>query len=181
MLDIVNRMRLALGTTVLVLGLFTAGIASGAAVSAKGPTQKQISSAVRRAERSKSLWATVNLCHNGSKKDRVGIRGQMPALGFAAWLSMDVKINYYSTSEKRFVPDPNTKKLVRLGRWSTGLEQQGAVFTFHAGQSYLVNASVTFIWRRSGSLLGETTRTTTTLTAKTQFRPHYSAEQCRIH
>ncbi len=104
----------------------------------------------------------------------------MPALGFAAWLSMDIELNNYSTTKKRFIPDSSTKKLVRLGRWSTGLQQQGALYTFHPGR-FLVNASVTFIWRRSGKLLGQTTQTTTTLPAHAPFRTHYSAQQCRIH
>ena len=69
------------------------------------PTKAQIRTAVARAERSKSLWATVNICNSKRYPDRIGVRGQMPSLGFAAWLSMDIQVQYYSDAhEKHFVP-----------------------------------------------------------------------------
>jgi hypothetical protein len=176
----VNLVRLALATTVLALGLPAGSIAATATQPVRDPTRGQVQTAIKRAERSKSLWATVNICNSNPRRDSIGIRGQMPTLGFAAWLSMDIELNNYSTAKKRFIPDSSTEKLVRLGRLSTGLQQQGALYTFQPGH-FLVNASVTFIWRRSGKLLGQTTRTTTALPAHTAFRTHYSAQQCRIH
>jgi hypothetical protein len=180
------QMRVALWTTVLALGLAALPTGAGASTSArpkpKPPTRAQIRSAVRRAERSTSLWTTVNICDSKTHPDQLGIRGQMPTLGFAAWLSMKIQLNYFSTTKQRFVPDSGAaEKLIRLGRLSTGLQQGGAEFSFepHAG---LFNATVQFIWRRSGKLIGQTTKTTTAGHPNADFGspPHYSAQQCRI-
>ena len=78
----------------------------------------------------------------------------MPALGFPAWLSMDVQINYYSASREPVRPRPRGgHKLIRLGRSSSGLQQGGATIRVQAAHR-LLNATIDFIWRRSGKLLG---------------------------
>ena len=179
----VDRVRIALLTTVLALAVLAAPGSAGAHAAAKNPTRAQIKAAVQKAERSKSLWATVNVCTSSRKHDHIGIRGQMPTLGFAAWLSMNVQLNYYSTAEKRFIPDTTGgERLIRLGRLSTELQQGGALFTFTPAK-FLVNATVTFIWRRSGKLLGKTTKTTTAghPDADDGTPAHFSAAECRIH
>jgi hypothetical protein len=179
----VTRVRIALPTTVLALIMLGAPIPAGAHVAAKNPTRPQIKAAIAKAERSKSLWATVNVCTSTSKQDTIGIRGQMPTLGFPAWLSMSIQLNYYSTTKKKFVPVTKSgQKLVRVGRVSTGLQQAGALYTYKPA-SELVNASVTFIWKRSGKLLGQTTRTTAAGHPDADFGvpAHYSAQQCKIH
>jgi hypothetical protein len=146
------------------------------------PTRSQIKKAVAQAEHSKSLWATVNICNGPSFPDTVGIRGQMPSLGFPARLSMDIQLNYFSTTEQRFLPLPvGGQRLLQLGRSSNRLQQGGALFSFnpHAG---LFDATVKFIWRRSGKLLGETMHPTTAEhpNAKYGSPAHYSANQCQI-
>jgi hypothetical protein len=176
-------MRIALPTTVLALMMLAAPVPAGAHAAAKNPTRAQIRTAIAKAERSKSLWATVNVCTSTSKQDTIGIRGQMPTLGFAAWLSMSIQLNYYSATKKKFLPvTKGGQKLVRIGRVSTGLQQDGALYNFEPA-SELVNASVTFIWRRSGRLLGQTVRTTTPGHPDADFGvpAHYSAQQCKIH
>jgi hypothetical protein len=146
------------------------------------PSPAKIRAAVKKAERSHTVWATVNVCNSRGYHDDLGIRGQMPALGFAAWLSMDVKLFYYARSQKRFVPVPTSgTKLVRLGRSSSGLQQGGALFQFSPHEPTL-KATITFIWRRSGQLIGRTTRTTTGGHRNADFAspPHYSAATCTI-
>jgi hypothetical protein len=175
-------MRLALVTTVLAMVLASvAAPALAVAAAAKDPTSAQISKAISSAKRSKALWATVNICNSPSHPNQLGIRGQMPALGFPAWLSMRIQLNYYSDSQKKFVVDPGSTKMIRLGRSRSGLQQGGAVYAFnpHAG---LLNASVRFDWRRSGKLLGSTTQTTTGGHRGADFGspPHFTAAQCRI-
>jgi hypothetical protein len=149
------------------------------AAAAKDPTPAQISKAIRGAERSKALWATVNICD--SHRHQLGIRGQMPSLGFPAWLSMRIQLNYYSRAQKKFLVDPGSAKMIRLGRSRSGLQQGGAVYAFkpHAG---LLDATVWFYWRRSGKLLGSTTQTTTGGHRGADFGspPHFTAAQCRI-
>ncbi len=105
----------------------------------------------------------------------------MPALGFPAWLSMQIQLNYYSTTKHKFLPLSNASSVVRLGRVSTGLQQAGQTWTYgaHAG---LFNARIQFIWRRSGKLLGQTSRRTTAGHPAADFGDpsHFSAKQCRI-
>jgi hypothetical protein len=175
-------MRLALVTTVLAMVLpSVAAPAISFAAAAKDPTPAQISKAMRTAKRSKTLWATVNICNSRSHPDQLGIRGQMPSLGFPAWLSMRIQLNYYSNSQKKFVVDPGSTKLIRLGRSRAGLLQGGWVYAFnpHAG---LLDATVNFYWRRSGKLLGSTTETTTGGHRGADFGSpaHFTAAQCRI-
>jgi hypothetical protein len=155
---------------------------SAVPATAKAPTQAQIRSAVRRAERSKNLWATVNICNSKAYPDYIGIRGQMPALGFAAWLSMDVRLYYYSSAKHGYAPIKNHgSQLIHLGRISTGLQQSGARFQF-APHEPTLEGKVTFIWRRAGKLLGQVTKTTTSGHHDADYASpkHYSAATCKI-
>jgi hypothetical protein len=173
--------RVALATTVLVLAVGAAGFAGLAQAASHNPTKAQISKAIKNAESSTSLWATVNLCDTKRHRYTIGVRGQMPALGFPAWLSMRIQLNQYETKKRKFVPLSNATALVRLGRVSRGLQQAGEQWTYsaHAG---LFNARIQFIWRRSGKLLGQTSRRTTAGHPGADFGEpaHFSAKQCRI-
>jgi hypothetical protein len=173
-------MRRFLAMICLVLGV-SAALAMPAA-GAAAPSAARIRTAIKKAESSHSLWATVNVCNSRGYRNALGIRGQMPALGFPAWLSMEVKLFYYVHSQKRFAPVPaRGSKLVRLGRTSSGLQQSGALFVFSPHQPTL-KATVTFIWRRSGQLLGRTTRSTTAGHRNADYASprHYSAATCTI-
>lgn len=167
-----------------VLAMALSSVASPAvalAAAANDPTRAQISKAIGSAERSKALWATVNICDTRSHPHQLGIRGQMPSLGFPAWLSMRIQLNYYSRAHKKFVVDPGTTKMIRLGRSRSGLQQGGAVYAFHP-HAGLLDATVSFFWRRSGKLLGSTTQTTTGGHSGADFGspPHFTAAECRI-
>jgi hypothetical protein len=173
--------RVLLATTVLALGLLAPAVALSAPAANRDPTKAQIAAAISHAEHSRSLWATVNICNTKRYPMTLGVRGQMPDLGFPAWLSMQIQVNFYSKRTRRFVPVPKGGMLVRLGRSSHGLQQGGGTFAFnpHTG---LLNARVKFIWRRSGKLLGQTTRRTTAGHPGADFGnpPRFSAKQCRI-
>jgi hypothetical protein len=152
-----------------------------------GPTAAQIRKAVAGAERSKMLWATVNVCQtkgkHAAKGGSVGIRGQMPTLGFAATLSMTIQLNRYSVKSKSFaaLPYPTARTTVSPGTFATDLHQDGAVFPF-SGPAGLLNATVTFSWTRAGKLLGSTTQQTTAghRDAAGGRPPHYSTAQCQL-
>src|SRR5947209_20193020 len=89
-----HPMRAALVTTVLAAGVLVAAVPASAGT--VGPAR--ISRAVRNAERSPSLWATINICGSRRHPNDVGVRGQMPTLGFSASLFMVVQVNYWSAS-----------------------------------------------------------------------------------
>lgn len=172
-------MRAALVTTVLAAAVL---VVAGAA-SADGVGPGQIARAVRRAEQSRSLWATVNICDTRKYHNEIGVRGQMPTLGFSSTLYMVVQVNYWSASQHQFLPIQSRLATTRLslGSISSGQEQDGAVFPFSA-HTGLLNATFTFIWSRSGNVIGQTVRRTTAghTDADHGSPPHYSAAQCRI-
>lgn len=152
-----------------------------AMAASRNPTPAQIDKAVARAKTARTLWATVNICNSSRYPNTIGIRGQMPSLGFPSWLSMQIQLNYYAKAKHRFVADPGSVKTIRLGRSSSGLQQGGALYAFkpHAG---LLQATVRFFWRRLGVLLGTTQMLTTAGHPSADFGSpsRFSAAQCHL-
>jgi hypothetical protein len=148
------------------------------------PTRGQIARAVTAAERSPSLWATINICNSHRYPDQIGVRGQMPSLGFSTAMSMTVTLNSWSATTKRFVAiaSPNAVDAIPLGTHSRSLEQKGVRYPFNRGQKGLWDATIVFTWKRDGKVLGQTQRTTTAghRDADEGSPPHYSAAQCRF-
>jgi hypothetical protein len=152
---------------------------------AGGPSAKQIHQAASRAEQSGSLWATINICssHGAGKGGELGVRGQMPSLGFASTLRMTVQLGYWSQKHERFMPIPGPSAVANLslGSSATGLQQDGVVFGFNDSAG-LLNASVDFTWTRGGRVIAESSRITTAGHRDADYsRPaHYSAGNCRL-
>jgi hypothetical protein len=173
----------ALTATAVAIAVLFAALPTPA--TAKPPTSRQISRAIAKAERSSSLWATVNICaSNGKNKGgNIGIRGQMPALGFSSTMRMTVQLGAWSTKSKRFVPITGSTATSNLavGSASTGLEQDGAEFGFrgHVGS---LDATIEFSWSRGGRVLGGTSRTTSAGHRDADYGSpaHYSASSCRL-
>jgi hypothetical protein len=172
-------MRAALATTVLA----AAAMVASPPAPAGAVSPAKLAAAVRSAERSRSLWATINICDSHRYPDSVGVRGQMPALGVPASLSMVVQVDYWATGNRRFIPiqSKTATMALSLGRASSGLQQDGAVFPFK-GQRGLFNATITFTWSHGGKVIGQTERRTTAGHHDADFGspPRYSAAQCRI-
>jgi hypothetical protein len=149
------RSRIAIFTALLVL----LPISPAFAKPAKRPTPAQMRSAVARAKRSKNLWATVNICDTKHHPNEIGIRGQMPALGFPAALRLIVRLDYYSFQTASFRPIPHVRMRDSLGTASTGFHQGGAIFKFKPPIAPL-SGMITFQWRVGKRLLGQATRPT---------------------
>jgi hypothetical protein len=132
-----------------------------AAGSPSQPTPAQIQAALARVKRSHNLWATVNICNPPDPKHRntLGIRGQMPALGFASRLVMDIQVEYWSVADKRFRIVPGVRAVVDLGRFTFGLHQKGATFTFMPPVG-LLRGLVVFEWKLRNRVIGRLTRHT---------------------
>jgi hypothetical protein len=173
--------RVALLRTVLALALLVPAGSGVAAAASANPSPAQIRRAISRAESSRTLWATVNVCDTRHSPNTIGVRGQMPGLGFPSWMSMKVQFNSWSKQKRRFVALRGVSRLVRFGRSSTLLQQGGALEQFQPRTGYF-NATIQFIWRRSGKLLGQTTRRTTAGHHGADFGDpkRYSAKQCKI-
>jgi hypothetical protein len=148
---------------------------------AAGPSPSQIRKSVGSAKRSTRLWATINICDTRRHPNTVGIRGQVPALGFSSLISIAISLDFWNPKTKRFNPDPGAKKLIRLGNVSTGIRQQGVTFQFDRGAGRF-RGSATFVWKRSGKVLGQTDKLTTGGHRDADFGdPHgFSAATCRI-
>ena len=147
--------------------------------SSQPPTAAQIRAAVRRGESSRDLWTTINICNTKDHPLTLGIRGQMPALGFQSSLEMDVQALYWSAG--RFIPVPRTQQLMDLGAHTTGLYQKGVSFSFAPAAGRL-SGTITFIWRRAGKVLAKATRAATGghPSADDGDPKHYSSAQCAI-
>jgi hypothetical protein len=147
-----------------IVAALTAGAAAVPVVAADArtaqttPSAAQIRAAVRAAEHSRSLWATVNICDTPNHPDTVGVRGQMPSLGFPADLSIDIQLDYWSFSANKFMLDPGVSKSVSLGSASSSIVQGGANFRFKP--PVVLSGTVTFEWKRGGKVIGRATRLT---------------------
>jgi hypothetical protein len=182
-------MRTRRTVSLIVIALLTTAAAPASAVAASphhrtttaAPTRSQIATAVARVERSRKLWATVNICNTTSHPYVVGIRGQMPALGFNSLLTMDIELRYWSVTEKRYKPLPHSRQTISLGTKRIGLHQSGLSFQFdpHAGT---LAGTVRFEWRLKRRSIGRTTRQTSAAhpDADQGDPAHFSAGKCAI-
>jgi len=181
-LDIVPAVNARVALALLLAGISTIAGPGLAAASTTAPAPAQTRQAVRRAERSRSLWTTVNICNPPGHRDVMGIRGQMPALGFPASLSMSVRVDVWSGTRRRFEPDARVKPTqVKLGDVSSGLHQGGVSFllTAHAGR---LSGTIMFTWKRGGKVIARVARPATGGHPDADYGdpPHYSASDCTI-
>jgi hypothetical protein len=172
-----------IGPRLAIMVTLVAGI-TAPIVSADTPTAytaAQIRGAVDGAQASNSLWATVNACNAPGGSDSIGIRGQMPALGLPAALSMTVQIDYWSAKDKSFLPAPGASRTISLGESSTGLHQAGVSFPFAHG-SGVFSGTVTFRWVRGATLVAAATREVTSGHPDADFGSPagFSAARCSI-
>lgn len=159
----------------------TDGLAGAHARRQRGPNAAQARAAVRRAERSARLWATVNICNTHRYPNTIGVRGQMPALGFAARLSMRLSVEYWSFDANRFQPVPGAHQLISLGTQSWGTHQAGIRMRFPRHTGYL-RGYVRFFWRWHGRQIGQATRPSTPHHPDADYGDpkHFSSWKCVI-
>ena len=148
--------------------------------SPKPPTKAQIRADVAKAVRSRSLWATVNICNTKRHRDVIGIRGQMPALGFPAKLEMTIRLRYQPAPGYAFKPLPGVVQQIPLGTLTYGTIQDGATFAFKP--PVVLSGAVTFQWTYRHKLLATVTKQTTAhVKGVDQSDPAgYSAASCTI-
>lgn len=187
-------MRLRLVSLALVLAAAAISAPAGTAATKpskhqnKGPTLEQrIKAAVAAAERSPDLWATINQCSSSTTVppgDVVGIRGQMPSLGIAATMTMNISVSYWNNTDSMFEP-ANASSTVSLGRGTHGVHQGGINFPFApptGGSPYLVRGTITFEWTIAGKVVGRVTRNTGHGYTNVGYSdpPGYSAGTCTL-
>ncbi len=144
------------------------------------PTPAQIHQRVNRAESSRDLWATVNICSTGNGLGSLGVRGQIPALGFNASLAMGIAVQYWNSPKRQWASVPAAARLLQLGSYVTGLHQAG--YTFKFASPALLRAVVAFQWRLGSTVIGRATRLTDGGINHVDFGdpPGYSRATCTI-
>jgi hypothetical protein len=142
----------------ILIGIAPADARAAAGPGGSDPSGQQIRQAVRHAQRSREVWATVNICNTRRYPHTIGIRGQLPALGFPARLYMSIQVDYWVKAKRRFVPDSNAKQSLSLGRQSSGRHQAG--FTWRFAPPAFLSGTVTFEWKLGRKVIGRTTRRT---------------------
>ena len=151
---------LAVTTAAILACAASPSLDAADAATRAGPTARQIAAAVNTAERSSSLWATINACtrtRNG--RVLVGFRGQMPALSFATRVQMVMSAYYYDASTRSYVQIADSSHTLSLGVLSSGTIQAGLRYTIAAPTR--IEGQIVFRWLRDGVVLGSVTRTTT--------------------
>jgi hypothetical protein len=138
---------------------FALSTAGAAARPAKLPSHAAALAALHRAERSRALWATVNICRPSRRT--VGIRGEMPSLGFPTTMRMTVRFGYFRRPGAKLTLIPRASYPVSIkGTHSTGTYQAGAEFAFQLRSPVTIAGTITFQWYLRGRLLGSTVRAT---------------------
>jgi hypothetical protein len=114
-------------------------------------------------ERSRALWATVDVCSPADQPNFVGIRGSMPGDGHKGdAMYMRFRIQYLQATSHKWVDVAKgaDSGFVKVG--SAGVARQdGQSFRFITGpQTFTLRGYVTFQWRRGHGVLGTTSKVT---------------------
>lgn len=140
----------------------------------------------RAAERSKDLWATVNICDTARYPDRIGVRGSMPGLGRRARLFMRFRVQYLdgTDGEWRDISENADTGWVRIGRARRKVLEAGHTFKFlppSGGGAHTLRGAVTFRWRARGRTIKKVREITEAGHRSTTADPRgFSAAICRI-
>ncbi|MGH2835106.1 MAG: hypothetical protein ACRDKD_02770 [Solirubrobacteraceae bacterium] len=140
---------------------------------------------MRALERSRALWATVDVCSPSDQPNFVGVRGSMPGDAHSGdVMYMRFRIQYEEASTHRWV---NLAKgadsgFVKVGSASLA-RQDGRSFRFITNQqTFMLRGDVTFQWRRGQSVLGTVSRVTQAGHASLVGADpkNYSAATCKL-
>jgi hypothetical protein len=108
-------------------------------------------------ERSRALWATVDVCNPKDQPNTIGIRGSMPGdRRHADTLYMRFRVQYQDPSSHRWVnvARGGDSGFLKVGSAAVA-RQDGQSFRFAAGgTAFTLRGYVTFQWRRGRSVLG---------------------------
>jgi hypothetical protein len=137
-------------------------------------------------ERSRALWATVDVCNPKDQPNTIGVRGSMPGDGRPQdAMYMRFRVQYRDPTSGRwlFVARGADSGLLKVGLANVA-RQAGRSFQFAATgrQSFALRGYVTFQWRRGANALGTVSRVTASgHTSIVGADPkNYSAATCRL-
>lgn len=139
-------------------------------------------------QKSRRLWATVNVCDTERHPDTLGIRASMPGSGRRGeTMWMRFRVQYFSHSEQmwhNFIAEGTDSGYVRVARHARHkVRQSGYTFPFspQVGDRYLLRGAVEFQWRKRGRVVRNARELTTAGRNPTVADPEgYSEATCEI-
>lgn len=155
----------------VLLAVLAAGLIGSpvAALAQSGPEraglprkQQQLKPTV---ERSKLLWATVNVCDTEAAPDTIGVRGSMPGAPDGRELMyMRFQVQYFSPADGAWhqVRQGGDSGFVVVGRARYESRQGGRSFRLTPKtESVILRGVVTFEWRSEGDVVRRARKRTT--------------------
>ena len=119
-------------------------------------------------QKSRHLWATVNVCDTERNPDTLGIRASMQGSyrrGESMW--MRFRVQYFDFDDgmwHNFLSEGTDSGYIRVGRHSRyKARQSGFLFPFMplVGERYLLRGAVEFQWRKRGRVMRNARELTT--------------------
>lgn len=138
----------------------------------------------RSIERSRHLWATVNICDSRQSPDTIGIRASMPGSGRKRErMYMRFRLQYKNAAGAwtEFESESSDSGFEPVGRATYKARQSGWTFPFRLdeGQRYELRGIVSYEWRRGELVVRRATKRTTKGHRTALSEPRgYSAASC---
>jgi hypothetical protein len=139
-------------------------------------------------QKSRHLWATVNMCDTERNPDTIGVRASMPGSGRRGeTMWMRFRVQYWSEREQMWHnfraggPDSGYVRVGRHARYKA--RQSGYLFPFSpdSGERYRLRGAVEFQWRKRGKVMRNARELTTKGHKAAVADPEgYSAATCEI-
>jgi hypothetical protein len=141
----------------------------------------------RTIDRSRHLWATVNICDTAESPDTIGIRASMPGSGRAnERMFMRFRVQFFSEVDGKwhnFLAKGTDSGYVPVGRATFKARQSGWTFPFELGpgQRYKLRGAVSYQWRRGTKVVRRAAKRTTKGHRTALSEPRgFSAATCEI-
>ena len=138
-------------------------------------------------DKSRHLWATVNICDTPGNPDTVGIRAQMPGSGKSnERMYMRFRVQFLSPADNKwhnFLAKGTDSGYVSVGSARYKARQSGWTFPFklEPGQQYKLRGAASFQWRRGTKVVRRAAKRTTKGHRTALSEPKgYSAATCVI-
>jgi len=146
------------------------------------------SAAPRTIDKSRHLWATVNICDTARHPDAMGVRASMPGSGSRRErMYMRFRAQYFSAKEnvwKNFTSEALDSGWQRVGSARFKARQSGWTFPrlkLRPEQRYELRGVVRFEWRRGRRVVRKAVKRTTRGHGTAVAEPKgFSAATCRV-
>lgn len=133
-------------------------------------------------DRSKELWATVNVCDSPARPNELGLRASMPGWATRARKQMRFRVQFFRDGEWRNITEGADSGWISLGARARATVEAGQNFKLAPprGDELRLRGVVSFRWRRAGRTLDRARRLTEAGHTSTRGAdpPDHSAAEC---